>query len=60
MKKSKIKNYIFIGGKNLGVKCLEFMVRKNIYPKIVIPNKDDFGKDNIFSKSIIKFARKKR
>lgn len=60
MKKSKIKNYIFIGGKNLGVKSLEFMIRKNIYPKIVIPNKDDFGKDNVFNKSIIKFARKKK
>ena len=58
MKKSKIKNYIFIGGKNLGVKSSEFMIRKNIYPKIVIPNKDDFGKDNVFNKckSDIKYS----
>ena len=37
MKNKNIKNYIFIGGKNLGVKSLEFMIKKNLsqnsYPK---------------------------
>ena len=60
MKNKHIKNYIFIGGKNLGVKSLEFMIKKKIYPKIVIPNKDDLGKDNVFNKSIKKFAREKK
>ena len=30
MKNKHIKNYIFIGGKNLGVKSLEFMIKKNL------------------------------
>ena len=33
MKNKNIKNYIFIGGKNLGVKSLEFMIKKKFIPK---------------------------
>ena len=54
------KNYIFIGGKNLGYNSLEYLVKKKFYPSFVVPNKDDLGKDNIFNKSVLKFAKKKK
>ena len=46
--------FVFIGGKNLGYKSLEFLINKKFMPICVVPNKDDNGKDNIFCKSIIK------
>ena len=60
MKTKKNKNYIFIGGKNLGFKSLDYMIKKKYYPSFVVPNKDDKGKDSIFNKSLLRFARKKK
>ena len=60
MKIKENKNYIFIGGKNLGYNSLEYLVKKKFYPSFVVPNKDDLGKDNIFNKSVLKFAKKKK
>ncbi len=53
-------NYIFIGGKQLGYNCLNFLLKKKNKPIFLIPNLDDNGKDNIFNKSIKKLAKKKK
>ena len=53
-------NYIFIGGKQLGYNCLNFLLKKKNKPIFLVPNLDDNGKDNIFNKSIKKLAKKKK
>ena len=50
-------NSIFIGGKNLGYSCLDHLIKKKLAPKYVAANRDDTGKDNAFSKSLIKLAK---
>ena len=50
--------FVFIGGKNLGYKSLEFLINNRFMPTCVVPNKDDNGKDNVFCKSIIKLSKK--
>ena len=49
-------NYIFIGGKQLGYNCLSLLIKKKLYPKYVIPNLDDTGKDTKFHKSLLKLC----
>lgn len=53
-------NSIFIGGKNLGYGCLEHLITKKIKPRYIVANIDDIGKDNAFSKSLIKLAKKNK
>ena len=53
-------NFIFVGGKKLGYETLNFLLKKNFKPLCVLPNKDDQGFDNIFNKSIIKLAKRKK
>ncbi len=53
-------NFIFVGGKKLGYETLNFLLKKNFKPLCVLPNKDDKGFDNIFNKSIVKLARRKK
>lgn len=57
MKKLK---YIFIGGKTLGYETLSFLLRKKFIPECVVPNVDDYGKDNLFTKSLVKLAKKNK
>ena len=49
---------IFIGGKEIGYKCLTELLLKNVKPLLVIGNRDDDGKDNLFHNSLIKLAKK--
>ena len=51
---------IFIGGKEIGNKCLTELLSKKVKPELVIGNMDDDGKDNLFHKSLIKLAKKKK
>ncbi len=53
-------NFIFVGGKKLGYETLNFLLKKNFKPLCVLPNKDDQGFDNIFNKSIVKLAKRKK
>ena len=57
MTKSKLY-FAFIGGKEIGYKCLVYLLRKKLVPKYVIPNIDDNGKDTAFHNSIVKLAKK--
>lgn len=52
--------YIFIGGKTLGYETLNFLLKKKFTPLCVVPNVDDNGKDNSFTKSLTKLAEKKK
>lgn len=49
------KTYVFIGGKQIGVNCLNQLLRRKITPKLVIGNTDDNGKD-IWHQSLVKTA----
>ncbi len=53
-------NYIFIGGKQLGYNCLNYLIKKNNKPIYLVPNLDDNGKDNIFNKSLKKLGKKNK
>ena len=53
-------NYIFIGGKQLGYNCLNFLLKKNNKPIFLVPNLDDDGNDNDFNKSLRKLGKKNR
>lgn len=53
-------NFVFVGGKKLGYETLNFLLKKNFKPLCVLPNRDDKGIDNIFNKSLVKLARKKK
>lgn len=53
-------NFIFVGGKNIGYETLNFLLKENFRPILVVPNKDDNGKDNLFCKSVKKVANKNR
>lgn len=59
MRETKI-DFIFVGGKTIGYKCLLFLLKKKLFPKYLIPNLDDDGKDTFFHKSIIKLAKKNK
>lgn len=59
MTKSKLY-FAFIGGKEIGYKCLVYLLRKKLVPKYVIPNIDDNGKDTAFHNSIVKLAKKNK
>ena len=60
IKEMKKLNYIFVGGKRLGYETLNFLIKKNFKPLCVVPNKDDNGLDNIFNKSLVKLAKRKK
>lgn len=49
------KNFIFIGGKQIGVNCLRKLLEFKIRPSLVIGNIDDLGKDS-WHQSLVKFA----
>ena len=53
-------NYIFIGGKQLGYNCLNFLIKKKNKPIFVVPNLDDNGDDNDFNKSLKKLGKKNK
>lgn len=53
-------NYVFIGGKKLGYETLCFLLKKNFKPLCIVPNKDDKGVNNVFNKSLIKLAVRKK
>ena len=59
-KKMKKLNYIFVGGKELGYGCLNYLLKKKIKPIYVICNKDDNGRDNVFNRSLLKLSKKNR
>jgi methionyl-tRNA formyltransferase len=51
---------IFIGGKQLGVNCLERLLEKNIRPQLVMGNPDDKGEDSVLHHSLLKLANEKK
>ena len=53
-------NYIFIGGKQLGYYCLNYLIKKKNKPIYLVPNLDDTGKDNVFNKSLKKLGIKNK
>ena len=53
-------NYIFIGGKQLGYNCLNYLIKKKNKPIYLVPNLDDTGKDNVFNKSLKKLGKKNK
>lgn len=52
------KSCVFIGGKQIGVDCLNILLKAGIKPKLVVGNFDDNGKD-IWHQSLIKLAKEK-
>ena len=48
----------FIGGKQLGVNCLNHLLENMIKPQFVLANLDDDGEDNPLHQSLIKFSEK--
>lgn len=48
---------VFIGGKQIGVNCLNELVRKGIRPSLVIGNLDDNGQDKSWHQSLVKTAK---
>ncbi len=52
------RSCVFIGGKQIGVECLENLLRLGITPKLVIGNFDDRGKD-LWHQSLIKLSLKR-
>lgn len=59
-KKMKHLNYIFVGGKELGYGCLNYLLKKKLKPLYVVCNKDDNGRDNIFNRSLLRLSKKNR
>lgn len=53
-------DFIFVGGKAIGYRCLSFLLKKKLFPKYLIPNLDDNGKNTFFHKSIVKLAKKNK
>lgn len=59
MKLQPLKNScVFIGGKQIGVNCLQQLLKKGIKPRLVIGNLDDDGKDKNWHESLIKVAKR--
>ncbi len=51
-------NYVFIGGKQIGVDCLRILLARGIQPALVIPNLDDVGVDT-WHESLVRVAEEK-
>ena len=51
-------NFAIFAGKELGYKCLNFLIKSKNKPTLVIINDDDSGKDNVIHKSCYKLAKK--
>ena len=51
-------NFAIFASKELGYKCLNFLIKSKNKPTLVIINDDDSGKDNVIHKSCYKLAKK--
>ena len=48
---------IFFGGHELGHRCLNVLLNKDVRPEYVVPNPDDTGEDTSYWKSVRKLAK---